>query len=105
MTDSNDHLYHCLDVIQADKTISDTTLTIMFVEYAKRVVAEHKPSDWVAVKDGLPTKHGRYEVYRKGCEKQHYETWNGTGWASNNNDITHWRIIKPPKTNWCGKIN
>ena len=38
----------------------------------------------------------RFLVWRKGCEKLHFETWNETGWAYNNNDITHWALITPP---------
>lgn len=44
-----------------------------------------------------PTKYGRYLVYRKGCDKIHFETWNNTGWAYNNNTITHWLEIKKPE--------
>ena len=51
---------------------------------------------WRVNKFEKPTEYGKYEVYRAGCEKQHYETWNNTGWAYNNNDITHWRDIIPP---------
>lgn len=43
-----------------------------------------------------PEAYGRYEVYRAGCNKQHYETWNNTGWAYNNTDITHFRKIITP---------
>ena len=54
--------------------------------------------DWNEYPTFKPQKYGKYEVYRAGCNKQHYATWNGTGWAYNNNDITHWReIIKPIK--------
>ena len=74
----------------------------MFTEFARLVKKESNLTDWVQYsnnwidKDKRPKESGRYEVYRKGCDKQHYETWNNTGWAYNNNDITHWREIKPP---------
>lgn len=51
--------------------------------------------DWNNL-ESRPKEYGRYEVYRKGALKQHYETWNGSGWASNNGDITHYRTITPP---------
>ena len=38
----------------------------------------------------------RFLVWRKGCDKLQFETWNGTGWAYNNNDITKWALITPP---------
>jgi uncharacterized protein YpuA (DUF1002 family) len=60
-----------------------------------------KSLKWRNVKIEIPTEYGRYEVYRAGCKKQHYETWNNTGWAYNNNDITHWRnIISPFEINY-----
>ena len=43
-----------------------------------------------------PPKHGRYLVYRQKCDKWHQEVWNGTGWASNNNDITHYINVVTP---------
>ena len=97
MSKANQHLYRCLDTIKADRNLSEETYIIMFVEYARLVVEETKSSEWQSVKNGLPTAYGRYEVYRDKCQKQYYETWNGTSWAYNNNDITHWRIIKRPR--------
>jgi hypothetical protein len=44
-----------------------------------------------------PGECGTYEVYRAGCKKQHYQTWNGCGWAYDNDDITHWRKVVPPE--------
>lgn len=64
--------------------------------YAQQVAKEAAADGWVSVGDGKPTEYGKYEVYRHGCKKQHYETWNNTGWAYNNNDITHFRKIIPP---------
>lgn len=45
----------------------------------------------------------RFLVWRKGCEKLQFETWNNTGWAYNNNDITHWALITPPNEKEEGK--
>lgn len=53
-------------------------------------------NEWHKYPQSKPTEYGRYEVYRAGAKKQHYETWNGSGWAYNAKDITHWRIIKHP---------
>lgn len=58
------------------------------------------PNEWVRYCwtdiNSRPKEYGRYEVFRKGAGKQHYETWNGSGWASNNGDITHYRKILTP---------
>ncbi len=79
----------------------------MFLEYAKLVVEESMPTNWVKYDwmnlSSRPKEYGRYEVYREGCKKQHYETWNGNGWSSYNNDITHYRVIKPPHKTFFGK--
>jgi hypothetical protein len=87
--------------MKADPTLSEETKIIMFVEYARLVTEESMPTNWIKYNwndiDSRPTTTGRYEVYRKGCKKQHYETWNGIGWESNNKDISHYRFIKPPR--------
>lgn len=47
-----------------------------------------------------PPCAGRYLIYRKGCDKMHFEQWNGSGWASSNGDCTHWlNMPKPDKFN------
>jgi hypothetical protein len=43
-----------------------------------------------------PPAYGTYLVYRAKCGKWHKEVWNGSGWAYNNNDITHFTIIILP---------
>ncbi len=85
------------------KTISDNPdltfeqcAVIAMELYSQQVAKEAAADGWVSVGDGKPTEYGKYEVYRHGCKKQHYETWNNTGWAYNNNDITHFRKIIPP---------
>jgi hypothetical protein len=85
--------------MNADPKISEETRIIMFVEYGRLVLEEFKSSDWKSVKNELPTEYGRYETYRKGVKKQTYELWNGFEWAFNNNEITHWRKVKPPYIN------
>ena len=56
-----------------------------------------KPNPWRNYPEQRPTEYGKYEIYRAGCKKQHYQTWNNTGWAYDNKDITHWREIIPPQ--------
>lgn len=51
---------------------------------------------WIRMIDGKPAEYGEYEVYRADAKKQHYQTWNNTGWAYNNGDTTHWRPKTPP---------
>ena len=42
-----------------------------------------------------PKKYGKYLICRKDG-KIHLETWNGSGWAYNHNEIRFWAEIKPP---------
>ena len=44
-----------------------------------------------------PPKYGKYLITRKDG-KIHWETWNGSGWAYNHNEIRYWAEIIPP----CG---
>lgn len=50
--------------------------------------------DWNTI-ESRPTEYGKYLVCRKDG-KIHWETWNGSGWAYNNNVITHWALIFSP---------
>jgi hypothetical protein len=59
-----------------------------------RIVEEHR---WLKYPENKPKEYGKYEVYRAGCKKQHYEIWNNLAWAYNNNDITHFRKIITPR--------
>jgi len=52
--------------------------------------------NWLKYPKNKPEKYGKYWVYRKGCDKVHTETWNGSGWAYNSNDITDFTTIKRP---------
>lgn len=45
--------------------------------------------------DTFPKECGKYLVRRKDG-KIHFEKYNGTGWAYNNNNITNWSIINQP---------
>jgi len=45
-----------------------------------------------------PPAPGRYLIYRKKCNKMHFEMWNGNGWAYSNNDCSHWCEVFPPCT-------
>ena len=69
-----------------------------------KIVEGLKDSEkWVSYswedKDSHPPKYGMYWIYRQGCDKQHPEVWNGSGWSSSNNDCTHWMPLpQPPKT-------
>lgn len=45
-----------------------------------------------------PKVYGRYFVCRKDG-KIHMETWNGTGWAYNHNEIRFFAVIKNPVKN------
>lgn len=42
-----------------------------------------------------PNKTGRYLICRKDG-KIHWETWNGSGWAYNHNEIRFWALIVNP---------
>lgn len=42
-----------------------------------------------------PTKYGKYLICRKDG-KIHWETWNGSGWAYNHNEIRYWAVIVTP---------
>lgn len=44
-----------------------------------------------------PQKIGKYLICRKDG-KIHWETWNGSGWAYNHNEIIYWAEIISPCT-------
>jgi len=50
--------------------------------------------DWMKI-ETRPKKYGKYLITRKDG-KIHWETWNGSGWAYNHNEIRFWAEIKPP---------
>jgi hypothetical protein len=47
--------------------------------------------------DNRPQKYGKYLICRKDG-KIHWETWNGSGWAYNHNEIIYFAIIESPIT-------
>lgn len=47
-------------------------------------------------KDSRPPIYDKYFVMRKDG-KVHWETWNGSGWAYNENSIVWWAKIELPK--------
>ena len=55
--------------------------------------------NWVAFDyyklETRPLKYGKYLITRKDG-KIHWETWNGSGWAYNHNEIRYWAEIEPP---------
>jgi hypothetical protein len=57
-------------------------------------------NNWVAYKFSIvssrPKEYGQYIIHRKDG-KVHLETWNGSGWAYNENVITHYMEITKPK--------
>ena len=50
--------------------------------------------DWMKI-ETRPTEYGKYLICRKDG-KIHWETWNGSGWAYNHNEIRFWAVIVPP---------
>ena len=50
--------------------------------------------DWNKI-ETHPTAYGKYLICRK-YGKIHWETWNGSGWAYNHNEIRYWAVIVPP---------
>ena len=75
----------------------------MAINTVKKIEGLKDSKKWVRYswedKDSHPPKAGKYWIYRQGCNKQHSEQWNGSGWSSSNNDCTHWQPLpQPPKT-------
>ena len=42
MPKSDDHIYRCVDIIKADKSISDQTIIIMFLTYKNLILEEYE---------------------------------------------------------------
>jgi hypothetical protein len=53
--------------------------------------------EYIRNHDSNPRSYGKYLVHRKDG-KIHWETWNGIGFAYNDNVITHWHYISPPSS-------
>jgi hypothetical protein len=64
-----------------------------------QIQSKYEYTAWVAFNSNdrktLPKKHGKYLICRKDG-KIHWETWNGSGWAYNQNQIAYWAVIVPP---------
>jgi hypothetical protein len=54
-----------------------------------------KHINWLPYPDNKPDKYGKYFICRKDG-KVHWETWNGTGFAYNNNEIRYFMEIIMP---------
>jgi hypothetical protein len=44
MPKSDEHIYRCIDIIQADKTVSDQTIILMFLAYKNLIIDEYEKS-------------------------------------------------------------
>lgn len=42
MPKSDDHIYRCIDIIQADKNVSDQTIILMFLIYKDLILKEYE---------------------------------------------------------------
>ena len=81
-------------------------LTVLLGEERNLNLAQHHnicnleqvlDNEWLQYPENTPANYGRYEIYRQGCNKQHYLTWNGVTWSSDGNTVTHFRAIEKPK--------
>mgnify|MGYP003629689814 FL=1 len=78
------------DLIRDDIT-KDEAIDKLLILYS---VINWVAFDWMKI-ETRPTKYGKYLITRKDG-KIHWETWNGSGWAYNHNEIRYWAEIKPP---------
>jgi hypothetical protein len=58
----------------------------------KKILPIYKPKQFHP-ESSKPKEYGKYLVVRKDG-KIHFEVWNGTGWAYNQNSITHFYLPK-----------
>ena len=65
-----------------------------------KILENQSTHSWVKYDWNNPISHppayGSYLIERKD-RKIHWETWNGAGWAYNENSIVWWAKIIPPK--------
>jgi hypothetical protein len=96
-----------MDVSKIKKEIERLRHNNDITEYAQfslmaevKILENQSLQTWIKYNQENPISHppnyGKYFVQRKDG-KIHWETWNGAGWAYNENVITHWAIIKLPK--------
>jgi len=71
-----------------------TSLEERIKQLTTPVVINWVAFDWMKI-ETRPKKYGKYLITRKDG-KIHWETWNGSGWAYNHNEIRFWAEIKPP---------
>jgi hypothetical protein len=80
-----------LEGLFADKEAKDDKEILEFyLEVCCTIAETYAEEKWIDFRDKKPTEYGRYLVYRSGCDKIQFETWNNTGWAYSNNNCTHW---------------
>ena len=64
-----------------------------------KVLENQSTHSWIKYNWDNPISHppayDKYFVQRKDG-KVHWETWNGAGWAYNENSIIYWANINPP---------
>ncbi len=75
-------------------------ILMLFAPKRAKQIIDSNPDEWIKYNfmslENRPKESGKkYFVHRKDG-KLHWETWNGTGFAYNNNSITHFRNILPP---------
>ena len=80
---------------EGDKTLDSIKFEVdMLVQTGNKNSTEWIPFDFEDIKS-RPTEYGKYLICRKDG-KIHWETWNGSGWAYNHNEVRFWaKIINP----------
>mgnify|MGYP003120900145 CR=1 FL=1 len=74
--------------------ITEKSVNAIKEQFRIGVVINWVAFDWMKI-ETRPPKYGKYLITRKDG-KIHWETWNGSGWAYNHNEIRYWAEIKPP---------
>ena len=97
--------------IQLHLTLNpDLDVVLKAMQKALNLGIEKSSNNWVKYnmndENTWPPKYGKYFVHRKDG-KIHWETWNGIGWAYNEEAITFWHDIIRPRMeeaifNTCG---
>ncbi len=81
------------------------TQALDLVLYEVKKLQQHSimqgPLLWKPYPSIRPNEYGDYFVYRAG--KIHKETWNTSGWAYNENTISHWLEISGPSVGKAGE--
>lgn len=94
----NRHLVQHVNVLPDKRCRVDIMVEEATNEILKLVVQADAISwvafDWDKI-ETRPTEYGKYFICRKDG-KIHWETWNGSGWAYNHNEIKFWARITPP---------